>query len=145
MRVLVASAATALCLALPAHADPVKLELSYRISEPQMAAKDRACLAALQDQVLPNFDGVTKVRLGAVPVMNFPDMPVAIYAGVEVSSQYGDASGALVCEYRPGKSAVQVVSIAFEGRGLAGFKKSPLRDLGPAERRATSYSTELFE
>ena len=136
-----ALAAIGALVAVPALAQTVSR--TYEFSDARMSQKDAACIDALQTNILPSFEGLKAVTL-SMPVMNTPDIPTAIYAGALFASEFGDVRGTLVCEYVSGKADVHMVTVAFEGRGLAGFSKSPLRGLPPAERRAISFSSEII-
>ena len=139
----------ALCFcATSAVADTsLKVEKSYGLTG-TFAALDGACIAALLDTLVTNYDGVEGVTFGAAPAISQlggVDATLASYSGVAFTGRYGDAKGNVVCVFPSGKAKPTDIEITYEGLGLPGFLKYPLRSIEkePSKWRAASFAATL--
>lgn len=131
---------------MPTHASGFEVVRSYKFA-PSFSQQDENCLHALEKSIKPQFDGLFKVQVYSPSIVKgYPKRnTLALYSGIIFESEFGSASGALVCVFRGDSQEVLTISVNFDGRGLAGFKKHPLAKVlnDPSKQRATGYSQEV--
>ena len=129
------------------YAFATEVSKDYRFTSDPFKGLDALCVQAFLNKVAPQFDGLRSARLQSPHFATLSNGRTTLltYPSVSFRSQFGNARGALVCviEGRSGRKGT--VSVAFEGRGLAGFRKHPLaRTLKEPKQQITSgYSTDL--
>lgn len=120
---------------------------NYNLTAPKFTKLDQKCLRALKKEIVPAFVGLSGVDTEQSPSFFLGDGrrdTIHTYAGMNFKSDYGNVRGTLNCVFDANSNRVSVVTVTFEGRGLAGFKKHPMaRTLNdPSKQRALSYSAE---
>lgn len=112
------------------------------------ATYDEACTNALGATLSENYEGVERVSIPTMPaITELEDLQVRTitYVGVAFSGRYGDAEGSVLCNFASDRETPSNLEIIYEGSGLPGFLKYPLRSTenDPGKWRSSSFSTTL--
>lgn len=135
-----------ICFSSHAGADPVTVSKSYSYSHPTFAAQDSACISSFMVQISPRFRGLLGISLGSNSIIETQSGALATYAGVEFESLYGNVKGTINCVFAANRQTVTDVAVVFEGRGLGGDEKHPLKadPNDPASWRAKTLAVGGF-
>lgn len=145
MRVTLLSASFVLAVWSGAAAETL-VNKGYSYTDHGFASRDAACVAAMLEKITPNFDGLQQVMLTANSIVQTQSGYLATYPGAKFESVHGDAEGSLSCIFDADGRHVTEVSVAFEGRGLAGFTRHPLGQIiaDPAQQLSTGMSSSII-
>ena len=124
-----------------ALADEVTIEKSYTIFSNDHRAKEKACIRALREQIVPEFRDLELIKLSAPIIIE----KLATYPTSSFHGPHGDAEGVVSCLFDTSAGHVTDISVSFVGKGLGGFEKrgrvSSSKD--PADWKVISYSVEI--
>ncbi len=137
-----------MAICTPVFAATFDLSRNYTLLAPPFTYQDKACLLALEEAVVPVFVGLNGAVLEGPSFARISNdrYTLLTYAGVLFQSKFGDVRGTLNCVFESNENKVATISVTFEARGLAGFRKHPLAKTlnDPSKQRTTGYSKEFF-
>lgn len=133
--------------AVSAAAAAPKVTKAYSYSDPIFSAQDSACIAAMLNNIAPDFDGLQQVSLEANSIFQTQDGYLATYAGVRFEGHHGNAQGTLNCVFSKDGRSVTDVSVTFEGRGLGGYTRHPFERAGGdlTQQKSTAVSKSVAQ
>ena len=114
-------------------ATEVVKENGYELFLPHMIAADENCLTAFDAELEKAFEGVSTLTINAPHYWEsyvVQGLAHIMYQDVAIGSEYGPATGTILCTLEAQTSKIREITMAFSGEGLAGHKRSPLLRTG---------------
>lgn len=133
------------CVAASSAGASPRITKTYKYFDGLMAAQDTACIAAVVDHLVVDYDGLNKIELGSNSIFSTANGYLATYAGAKFEGRYGSANGTINCIFASDGRTLTDVSITFEDRGLAGYKGKAIIEgsTDPSQQRKTAISKTL--
>ncbi len=133
---------------LPGMAAAFDVTKNYKMTAMLFKAQDTKCLAALETELAPKFDGFTGISVSSPSYMSDAEQNLTLltYPKVTFFSQHGDVEGAISCVFGDKGSKLSIVGMSFAGFGLAG--RASFGDWekdSPPEQRRAAASSHSFE
>ena len=129
-------------LPLPLLAAPVIITGEVTFTEPDQARRNEICMQALEERIIPQFEGLKEINLetGSVLRLEGDRIALATYPAARFISRFGAGRGTINCLF--GGEQVTAITVTFEEGGLAGYRNHPLAGSikDPAKRRATAVT-----
>ena len=118
----------------------------YEFYPPAMKQADLNCQDAITDALSEKFEGVTRLEVSQPHIWEalvLEGVGFTMYNGVDVKSGYGDVTGNFTCTFTINDLKVHEIVLSFEGKGLAGYLKSPLPNATMGEKRTNFINSTI--
>jgi hypothetical protein len=106
------------------QAQQVIIPEPYEFFDPAVANADQACRKIATSSLGKSAEGLNSIsyRMPDTWESNLPDVRIFNYGGVVFGSDYGKATGQMICVVDTKGRRIMETVFTFDGKGLAGFK-----------------------